>query len=170
MRACLRAHRRLELLKDFVRFGLEHWGSDDIGVARVRKFLLEWLSFLHRYVLPARIISIPRLACPRVSLMVSPFSARACPCVTSDLPCMRACVHPHRYVPVGLLEVLPARMQDRPPAYFARNELETLMASSNAADWVKITEMLLGPCPDNYSFTPKHKANAHSTGPIQAEG
>ena len=104
------------------QFGLEHWGTDDLGVARVRKFLLEWLSFLHRYV------------------------------------------------PVGLLERLPGRLQDRPPAFVGRDDLETLMASPSAADWVRITEMLLGPVPDNYSFTPKHKANAYDAGPIEAEG
>ena len=76
----------------------------------------------------------------------------------------------HRYVPVGLLERLPARLQDRPPAFMGRNELETLMASSNAADWVKITEMLLGPTPAGFTFTPKHKANAYETGAIEAEG
>ena len=60
------AIERLDLLKDFTRYGLEHWGTDDLGVARTRNFMLEWLSFLHRYV------------------------------------------------PVGLLERLPARLQDRP--------------------------------------------------------
>jgi len=44
----------------------------------------------------------------------------------------------HRYVPVGLLERLPARLQDRPPRFVGRNDLETLMASPNAHDWVKI--------------------------------
>ena len=109
------------MLKDFTRYGLEHWGTDDVGVARCRNFLLEWLSFLHRYV------------------------------------------------PVGLLERLPAKLQDRPPSFVGRNDLETLMASPNANDWVKITELLLGPCPANFAFTPKHKANAYS-GPILQEG
>lgn len=62
------ATERLDILKDFVKFGLEHWGSDQTGVNNTRRFLLEWLSFLHRYV------------------------------------------------PVGLLEVLPQQMNQRPPA------------------------------------------------------
>ena len=108
------ASERFDLLKDFVRYGLEHWGADDMGVSRTRNFLLEWLSFLHRYV------------------------------------------------PVGVLETVPAKMTDIRPPFVGRNELETLFASSSPADWVKISEMLLGPVPADFSFVPKHKANAHS--------
>ena len=43
-----------------------------------------------------------------------------------------------RYVPTGLLEVLPAEIQDRPPRFKGRDELETLMASDNYQDWIKI--------------------------------
>ena len=118
---------RLETLRKFTRYGLEHWGTDDVGVARTRNFMLEWLSFLHRYV------------------------------------------------PVGLLERLPAKMQDRPPSFVGRDELETLMASPNSEDWVKITELLLGKAPSTFNFLPKHKANAYAKegeeekGPILAE-
>ncbi|XP_022262885.1 tRNA-dihydrouridine(47) synthase [NAD(P)(+)]-like isoform X2 [Canis lupus baileyi] len=104
---------RLAILQDFTRYGLEHWGSDTQGVEKTRRFLLEWLSFLCRYV------------------------------------------------PVGLLERLPQRINERPPYYLGRDYLETLMASQKAADWIRISEMLLGPVPPNFVFLPKHKANAY---------
>lgn len=63
---------------------------------------------------------------------------------------------------MGLLEVIPQLMQWRPPAYRGRNELETLLASESAADWVRISEMLLGPAPPGFTFAPKHKSNAYA--------
>ncbi|CAN4107437.1 unnamed protein product [Withania somnifera] len=104
---------RLDILKDYTKFGLEHWGSDSKGVETTRHFLLEWLSY--------------------------------------------TC----RYVPVGLLDVIPQRINWRPPSYYGRDDLETLMASDSAADWVRISEMLLGKVPSGFSFAPKHKSNAY---------
>ncbi|XP_021285556.1 tRNA-dihydrouridine(47) synthase [NAD(P)(+)]-like [Herrania umbratica] len=104
---------RLNILKDYVRFGLEHWGSDRKGVETTRHFLLEWLGY--------------------------------------------TC----RYIPVGLLDVIPQRLNWRPPSYYGRDDLETLMASDSAADWVRISEMLLGKVPDGFTFAPKHKSNAY---------
>ncbi|XP_062871628.1 tRNA-dihydrouridine(47) synthase [NAD(P)(+)]-like [Trichomycterus rosablanca] len=65
-----------------------------------------------------------------------------------------------RYIPVGLLERVP-KINERPPVYMGRDYLETLMASQHVGDWIKISEMLLGPVPENFSFLPKHKANAY---------
>ncbi|KAI0231880.1 tRNA-dihydrouridine(47) synthase [NAD(P)(+)]-like [Lamellibrachia satsuma] len=104
---------RLDMLRNFTNYGLEQWGSDQRGVATTRRFLLEWLSFLYRYI------------------------------------------------PVGVLERLPQRINEKPPYYVGRNDLETLMASGNCADWVKISELLLGPVPGDFEFLPKHKANAY---------
>ncbi|ETV82439.1 hypothetical protein H257_05077 [Aphanomyces astaci] len=108
------ASERLDLLKDFVKFGMEHWGSDQKGINRTRRYLLEWQSFLCRYI------------------------------------------------PVGILEQLPQRINARPGLYYGRNDLETLMASDQAVDWIKISEMLLGPVPEGFQFVPKHKANAYA--------
>ncbi|KAG0716820.1 tRNA-dihydrouridine(47) synthase [NAD(P)(+)]-like [Chionoecetes opilio] len=103
---------RLDMLRDYTNFGLEHWGSDFEGVEKTRRFLLEWLSFLHRYI------------------------------------------------PVGLLESTQ-RINQQPPAFRGRDDLETLMASRSGTDWIKISEMLLGPVPSDFNFLPKHKANAY---------
>ncbi|XP_070514649.1 tRNA-dihydrouridine(47) synthase [NAD(P)(+)]-like isoform X1 [Cardiocondyla obscurior] len=103
---------RFDILKKYTNYGLEHWGSDTRGVETTRRFMLEWISFLHRYI------------------------------------------------PVGILERPPQRINERPPFYRGRNDMETLMASSNCADWVKLSEMLLGKVPDKFHFLPKHKANS----------
>lgn len=89
------ASERLVYIEKFVRYGLEAWGSDEMGVGQTRRFLLEWLSFAHRYV------------------------------------------------PIGILDHLPPSLQDRPPAYRGRNDLETLLASDNYKDWIKIRYSLL---------------------------
>lgn len=81
---------RLGYIEQFVRNGLEYWGSDEVGVGTTRRFLLEWLSF--------------------------------------------SC----RYVPIGILEHLPPKFGDRPPAFRGRSELETLLSSANYKDWIKI--------------------------------
>ena len=67
----------------------------------------------------------------------------------------------YRYVPIGLLECMPPRINERAPAFRGRDELETLLASGDSRDWVRISEMFLGPAPESWSFTPKHKSNAY---------
>jgi len=69
----------------------------------------------------------------------------------------------YRYVPIGLLEYLPSKINDRPPAYRGRDELETLLASPDSRDWVKISEVFLGPAPEAWTFVPKHRSNAYES-------
>lgn len=54
------------------------------------------------------------------------------------------------------MEVLPQRMNQRPPPFYGRDEMETLMASPNSQDWVKLTERILGKAPDDFKFIPKY--------------
>ncbi|KAI0461454.1 tRNA-dihydrouridine synthase 3 [Komagataella kurtzmanii] len=69
----------------------------------------------------------------------------------------------HRYVPVGIMERLPPKLNQRPPTWKGRNELETLLGSPDYRDWIKITEMFLGPTTEGFSFTPKHRSNSYKS-------
>lgn len=119
----IRSGERLEIYREFARYGLEHWGADNKGVETTRRFLLEWLSFLYRYV------------------------------------------------PLGLVERpdFIVRMCHRAPFFRGRDELETLLGSHQCADWVKITEMLLGKAADGFKFQPRHKSNAWGEGIVSGE-
>ena len=43
----------------------------------------------------------------------------------------------YRYIPYGLLE-RTQKLNERPPYFVCRDDLETLMASRNCKDWIKI--------------------------------
>lgn len=107
------ATERLEIMKQYAEFAINHWGSDEYGISIARRFMCEWLSFTYRYI------------------------------------------------PVGILERLPHGLNERPPFWKGRNELETLLGSGDYKDWIKITEMFLGPSTDRFNFVPKHKSNAY---------
>ncbi|EPY51923.1 tRNA dihydrouridine synthase Dus3 [Schizosaccharomyces cryophilus OY26] len=66
----------------------------------------------------------------------------------------------HRYTPIALYEVARPRLNQRPPLYNARDEMEGMLASTNVNDWVKLSERFLGPTPSKFNFTPKHKSNS----------
>lgn len=70
------SRERLEMVGKLASYGLEHWGSDIMGVNTTRRFLCEALSFQHRYV------------------------------------------------PVGLLESFPVRLNDRAFPFRGRDSLE----------------------------------------------
>ncbi|RKP29416.1 Dus-domain-containing protein [Metschnikowia bicuspidata] len=108
------ASERLEHMRQFANFAVEHWGSDEYGIEIARRFMCEFISFTHRYI------------------------------------------------PVGLLERLPPKINERPARWRGRNDLETLLGSPDYKDWIKITEMFLGPASPNFQFTPKHKSNLYS--------
>lgn len=69
----------------------------------------------------------------------------------------------HRYIPVGIMERLPPKLNERPPKWVGRNEMETMLASTDYKDWIKITEMFLGKASEEFQFIPKHKSNAYET-------
>ncbi|WFD27090.1 tRNA-dihydrouridine(47) synthase [NAD(P)(+)] [Malassezia nana] len=73
----------------------------------------------------------------------------------------------HRYVPLGVLEHVPVRMNDRPVPFYGRDPLETLLSSPSAQDWTRIADMFLGPAPSDWHFTPKHKSNAFDAAELQ---
>lgn len=107
------ATERLEYMRQFANFAVEHWGSDEYGIESARRYMCEFIGFTHRYI------------------------------------------------PVGILERLPPKLNERPPKWRGRSDLETLLGSSDYKDWIKITEMFLGKASPNFLFVPKHKSNSY---------
>lgn len=66
------ASERLEYCKQYAKFGLEHWGSDDFGVQQTRRFLCEFLSFTRRYVPTAVLEYLP----PKLNDRSEPWKGR----------------------------------------------------------------------------------------------
>ena len=55
------------------------------------------------------------------------------------------------------------RRGGRRPPFVGRDDPETLMASDDSRDWVKISDLLLGKADDAYDFVPKHRSNAYAS-------
>lgn len=105
---------RLDILQDYARFAMEHWGTDEYGIAQCRRFFCEFMSFFHRYV------------------------------------------------PMGICERFPVQLNERPPNWRGRDELETQLGSSNVADWIKLSEKFFGKTDESFVFLPKHKSNSYT--------
>ncbi|SCU90225.1 LAME_0E07602g1_1 [Lachancea meyersii CBS 8951] len=106
------SQERLEMLKDYARFAMDHWGTDEYGISQSRRFFCEFMSFFHRYV------------------------------------------------PMGICERYPVLLNERPPNWRGRDDLETLMGSNDVSDWIKLSEMFFGKTDENFVFLPKHKSNS----------
>lgn len=106
---------RMNILSDYIRYAMEHWGTDEYGITQCRRYFCEFMSFFHRYI------------------------------------------------PMGICERYPVRLNERPPYWQGRDELETKLGSVNVQDWIKLSEYFLGPVEPDFKFTPKHKSNSYST-------
>lgn len=104
---------RLTILQDYSRYAMEHWGTDEYGIAQCRRYFCDFMSFFHRYI------------------------------------------------PMGICERYPVKLNERPPNWIGRDETETLLGSTNSADWIKLSELFLGPAEENFVYTPKHKSNSY---------
>ncbi|GEQ69510.1 hypothetical protein JCM33374_g3182 [Metschnikowia sp. JCM 33374] len=63
------ASERLEYMRQYAAFAVEHWGSDEYGIENARRYMCEFIGFTHRYI------------------------------------------------PVGILERLPPKLNERPPKW-----------------------------------------------------
>lgn len=103
---------RLEILKNYSRYAMHHWGTDEYGLSQCRRFFCEFMSFFHRYV------------------------------------------------PMGICERYPVLLNERPPNWRGRNELETLLGSTDVKDWIQLSELFFGKTNEHFVFMPKHKSNS----------
>ncbi|KAG0684845.1 tRNA-dihydrouridine synthase 3 [Kluyveromyces marxianus] len=61
---------------------------------------------------------------------------------------------------MGICERYPVLLNERPPNWKGRDDLETLLGSADSNDWIKLSELFFGKVNDEFVFTPKHKSNS----------
>ncbi|BFZ58746.1 tRNA-dihydrouridine synthase 3 [Savitreella phatthalungensis] len=125
------ANERMRMLQRYCSNGLEYWGSDQMGVDKTRRFLLEFLSFHHRYV-PCGLL--PQDTRPDVKGIRGTLAKPGTEGVLS-----------------------------------ARDDMEMLLSSGSAEDWIKISNKLLGRAKDSFVFVPKHKSSAQPGADVEVE-
>ncbi|CAI4048430.1 hypothetical protein SUVZ_12G4260 [Saccharomyces uvarum] len=106
---------RLDILKDYAQFSMEHWGTDEYGLSQCRRFFCEFMSFFHRYI------------------------------------------------PMGICERYPVKLNERPPNWCGRDDVETLMGSTDVNDWIKLSDLFFGKTDESFVFVPKHKSSSFAT-------
>lgn len=132
------SRERLDMLGDLAKYGLEHWGSDAMGVNATRRFLCEAMSFTYRYVPVGLLERFPSMMNDRpypyrgrdeLEVSFSKASLSICPRVSCQIFQDAADFNDDQYLAHGT----------------SYDERQTLLASGNSADWVKISSMFLGP-------------------------
>lgn len=104
---------RLEILRNYAKFAMEHWGTDEYGISQCRRFFCEFMSFFHRYI------------------------------------------------PLGICERYPVLLNEKAPNWKGRNDLETLMGSTDVNNWIKLSDLFFGKASEKFVFLPKHKSNSY---------
>ncbi|KAF2493657.1 FMN-linked oxidoreductase [Lophium mytilinum] len=136
------ATERLAYVEKFVKYGLQNWGSDEIGVGTTRKFLLEWLSFACRYVPVAMLEHLP----PNIQDRAQPFKGR------NELESLMSSDNYKDWIKIR------CPSSDLPFLIFEKKTQSLTLWHS---------EMFLGPTHPNFRFEPKHKSNSYD---LEAEG
>lgn len=153
----LSSRERLDMVGKLANYGIEHWGSDTMGINTTRRFLCEALSFQHRYIpvglLERLPIALNERAMPyrgRDELEVRPSSFLSYAVADNPSSCADA---------VG---ERPVRGLGQ--AYVGSELFRTLRRANVLR---ACSSMFLGPPPEEWSFQPKHKANATVDAEVQ---
>mmetsp|Transcript_2268 Transcript_2268/g.6775 ORF Transcript_2268/g.6775 Transcript_2268/m.6775 type:complete len:538 (-) Transcript_2268:32-1645(-) len=82
-----------------------------------------------------------------------------------------------RYPPVGIFERAGERLHELRPRMnlrfntaIGRDHLEMTLSSRDPTNWIKISELFLGPVPSDFNFQPKHVSSAWSEGGMAVRG
>lgn len=134
---------RFEILRRFVNYGLEHWGSDTKGnlFFKFREWARSQPTAYYLVIKPVGNLGSEFLSFKQAMTKCKKnfkifFGFLGVELTRRFLLDWLSFLC--RYIPVGLLEQPPQKINDRSPKYIGRDDMETLLGSQNPSDWVKI--------------------------------